>query len=114
MAQASSGRWHQTSLPIFWPGFFMSRTSTAWRLSSRSAQRIRVISSWRRVEKMANAITLGMLIELGRRCCISKKCSRSLSSSAMVGRRSRSLLLLTRPSFFSTFRASGMANGSIS
>lgn len=76
------------------PRVFMSRTSTAYRRSSRPSQRIRVISSCRRVENSAKASTFGRLIELGRRCCISKTCSSSRSSSSAVGRRSRSLLRL--------------------
>jgi len=64
---------------------FISHTNTARRCSSRSSQRIRVISSWRRVENRAKASTLGMLIELSRRCCTSKKCSSRRSSSAFVG-----------------------------
>ena len=45
IASAGSGRSHQTSLPIFSPGFFMSRTRTRLPSLSRSAHLIRVISS---------------------------------------------------------------------
>jgi hypothetical protein len=41
---------------IFSPGFFMSRTSTRLPSVSRLTQPMRVISSCRRVEKIANAI----------------------------------------------------------
>ena len=47
IASAGSGKSHQTSLPIFSPGFFMSRTRTRLPSLSRSAHVIRVISSCR-------------------------------------------------------------------
>src|SRR6056297_580393 len=67
IASAGSGRSHHTSLPIFSPGFFMSRTSMRLPSLSKSTHLMRVISSCRRVEKIAKAMTRCIGTEEGRR-----------------------------------------------
>ncbi|MNG22674.1 hypothetical protein D3C84_1071850 [compost metagenome] len=114
MAMASSGKWHQTSLPHLSPGFFMSRTMTRWRASSRSSQRMRTISSCLRLENSAKANTLGMAIEDGRKASTETNCCMSRCSSSSDGRRSRSPLRILWPRRLSTRRASAMALASTS
>ncbi len=47
ISHAGYGMWHDTLLPIFCLGLFMSRTNIRCSSSSRSAQQVRMISSWR-------------------------------------------------------------------
>lgn len=68
IAMASCRNSHHTSMPIFWPGFFMPRTNTREWGMSRSAQVIRMISSWGRVENSARAMILCMGAEMRGRC----------------------------------------------